>query len=185
MHRPAALFICSAFMPSEARICACLRPSATLMAASLVPSDSSTVALFLRSASTSTGTLEWWWILQMLLTKNVDKIQVSYLHLHRFFNTRWNLYVFNFVAKAADSPIIWRLVDGVDNVGIERLPFLEVKDSRVKVLLITVFKCLAHTVERSVSLPWILCPAWVCPVQNASWSVPAVWQHILDPPHHN
>lgn len=49
---PRAWLIRSAFSPSEARIWACLRPSATLMAASLVPSDSSTVALFLRSAST-------------------------------------------------------------------------------------------------------------------------------------
>lgn len=52
---PEALLICSAFSPSDARICACLQPSATLMAASRVPSDSSTVALFLRSASTCTG----------------------------------------------------------------------------------------------------------------------------------
>lgn len=52
---PAALLICSAFCPSEARICARLRPSATLIAASLVPSDSRTVALFFRSASTCAG----------------------------------------------------------------------------------------------------------------------------------
>ena len=54
MFLPAAWLICSAFSPSEARIWDCLQPSATLMAASRWPSDSSTVALFLRSASTCT-----------------------------------------------------------------------------------------------------------------------------------
>lgn len=39
--------------------------------------------------------------------------------------------------------------------------------------------------SNSMPLPWTLCPVSVCPVLNAWWSVPAVWQHIQGPQHHN
>ncbi len=58
---------------------------------------------------------------------------VSYLHLHCFYNTRWKLYIFDFITQAADSPLVCRLVDGVDDAGIKRLPFFgNHKGSRFK-----------------------------------------------------
>lgn len=83
-------------------------------------------------------------------------MSVSYLHLHWFFNTRWNLYVFDFITQAADSPLIWRLVDGVDDVGIKGLPFLEnqrVQDRRFKIITILLQWHTHQTVLVLVSYP--------------------------------
>lgn len=30
----------------------------------------------------------------------------SHLHLHGLFDTRWNVYIFDFVTKATDSPLV-------------------------------------------------------------------------------
>lgn len=52
-----------------------------------------------------------------------------HLHLHRFFDPRRNVNVFDFITEASDSPLIRSLIDGVDNVGIEGLSFLKKKKS--------------------------------------------------------
>lgn len=40
------------------------------------------------------------------------------------------MYVFDFVSEAADPPLVRSLVDGVDDVGVERLPFLKKKKKK-------------------------------------------------------
>lgn len=165
------------------------------MAASLVPSDSSTVALFLRSASTyaewtgvcvktrlvttvknntaictktkcllpdseefrklhlllkaynslkpfnytdtdinsvSMNEKGWGDLLGSLQWSKSNQAVYSFcsahLHLHGLFDTRWDMYVFDFITEATDPPLVWSLVDGVDDVGIEGLPLLKNKE---------------------------------------------------------
>lgn len=52
-----------------------------------------------------------------------------YLHLHGFFDPRRDVYVFDFISQAADPPLIRGLVDGVDDVGVQGLPFLWIKQT--------------------------------------------------------
>lgn len=52
------------------------------------------------------------------------RVITAHLHLHGLFDTRWHMDVFNFVSQAADPPIIRCLVDGVDDVRVQRLPLL-------------------------------------------------------------
>lgn len=48
----------------------------------------------------------------------------SHLHLHGLFNSRWDVNVLYLVAQAANPPVIRRLVDGVHDVGVQRLSLL-------------------------------------------------------------
>lgn len=47
------------------------------------------------------------------------------LHLHGLFDAWWHVDVFDFVSQAADPPLVRRLVDGVDDVGVQGLPLLK------------------------------------------------------------
>lgn len=49
----------------------------------------------------------------------------AHLHLHRLLDARRNVNVLDFISEAADPPIVRSLVDRVDDVGVEGLPFLQ------------------------------------------------------------
>lgn len=59
--------------------------------------------------------------------------------------------VFDFVSQAADPPLIRRLVDGVDDVGVEGLPLLqEAKTGQTTV--ISLFCCTCSQADLAVAL---------------------------------